>query len=559
MLNFAITKCSQSKMKIIKHPYFLLFLIVCAALCIRLMNLKDNILFTYDQARDAQRVYTMVYQGKFKIVGPETDIQGIFNGPLLYYALAPIYYFSNFNPNAAALLFICINVGTILLIFWAAKILFNKNSIALIASLLWAFSFEQGFFARYISNASAMSCVTTVFFIGLALFFLNKKQWGLPLSAIGLALSIHSNFFYIYLFLFYPLFFILFKKKPHIKTSLMTLISLAVLLSPWILTELKWKFIGTRSLIAYFVHQGSAVVNSHSSSFIVSMFIRYYNRISQGIYFSFIPNKLIGFFIICGILLYLIMKKRSASTLFLAFWLLNTLPLFAFKSGVHSVEVINGSVFVPLTLFFAFGIVELSRIKIQKIPMLSLLCLIGVLFYGIYCYEKNDFIPSSIQTGTPQLLKDEKKVIDYTYMNSGKNEFSICSISEPLFMNTTWSFLYATYGKQKYGYLPYWTGQTQILNDSFIPYAHKKYATKFIIQEPMQGIPDYAPKSTIYIEDKQNEFIKTEKFGFYIVQQRHFTKVNNGNYLQLYTEKQREQNESLMNLEPRFSCDITYE
>ncbi|MFH0773509.1 MAG: hypothetical protein V1922_04325, partial [bacterium] len=106
-------------MKILKHPYFLLFLILCVAFLVRTINFKDNILFAYDQARDAQRVYNMVYKGDLKIVGPETDIPGIFNGPLLYYVLAPVYFFSNFNPNVAALLFVLINVGTILLVYWA--------------------------------------------------------------------------------------------------------------------------------------------------------------------------------------------------------------------------------------------------------------------------------------------------------------------------------------------------------------------------------------------------------------------------------------------------------
>ena len=378
-------------MKILKNPYFILLIILCAAFLIRFVNLKDNIIFAYDQARDAQRIYNMVYKGDLKIVGPETDIQGIFNGPLLYYVLAPVYYFSNFDPNAAALLFVLINVSTVLLVFWASKIIFNKNSTALIASLLWAFSYEQGFFARYISNASPMSTTTTLFFIGLALFFLKKKQWGLPLSAVGIALSIHCNFYFIYLFLFYPLFFVMFKQKPTIKTLGLSFLTLGLLLSPWIITELKWKFIGTRSLIAYFMHQG----NSQGTNPLILLWliiVRYYDRISQGIYFSFIPNKLLGFIIAFGILLYFLIKKQSRSALFLLFWTINTLPLFAFKSGVHSVEVINGSVFVPLTLLFAFGISELTIIKIKKIPISSIVCVTGILLYGLFSYIYNKFI-----------------------------------------------------------------------------------------------------------------------------------------------------------------------
>lgn len=545
-------------MKVIKHPFFLLFLILCVAFILRTINLKDNILFAYDQARDAQRVYNMVYKGDIKIVGPETDIQGIFNGPLLYYMLAPVYFFSHFDPNAAALLFVYINVATILLVFWAAKLVFNKNSIALIAALFWAFSFEQGFFSRYISNASPMFTTTTLFFIGLALFFLKKKQWGLPLSAIGIALSIHCNFYFIYLFLFYPICFILFKGKPKVKTIVLTIIALTVLLSPWIITELRWKFVGTKSLLSYFIHQGTTVSATNFLSFLLSIFLRYYDRISQGIYFSFIPHKLLGFSVMAILLIYSMVKKRSSSTLFLLLWSLNTLPLFAFKSGVHSVEVINGSVFVPLTIFIAFGISELAKIKIQKISIFSAICIVGIVSYGFISYVKNNFTTHSIHIGEPSLLVNAKKVIDYTYKKANKNDFGVCSISEPLFMNTVWSFLYTTYGKQKYGYVPYWTGQRQTLNESFIPYAKKKYKIKFIIQEPMFGIPRWVLRSVYYVEDGQNTFVEKKEFGSYAVQQRFFVKENGGN-LSNYSKNLTNSIVEDLSKIPQLSCDNIYE
>lgn len=557
-MKFVIIKCFPNKVKVIKHPYFLLFLIILSALLIRMTNLHDNILFGYDQARDAQRVYNMVYKGDIKIVGPETDIQGIFNGPLLYYILAPVYYFSNFDPNAAALMFVFINVLTILLVYWAAKILFNKDSIALIASLFWAFSFEQGFFARYISNASPMSTVTTIFFIGLALFFLKKKQWGLPLSAVGVALSIHCNFYFIYLFLFYPLFFILFKQKPRFKTILTTGLVLAMLLSPWIITELRWKFVGTKSLLAYFMNQGSSSLSSNPVSFVLSIFIRYYDRISHGIYLSFIPHREIGFILFTLITLYILVKKRSGAALFLIAWTLNTLPLFAFKSGVHTVEVINGSVFVPLTILVTLGISELTRIRIGKMPVVSVLCTIGIISYGFFSFINNNFITHSIHTKVPSLLMNSKEVIDYTYEKTNKKDFGICSISEPLFINTVWSFLYSTYGKQKYGYLPYWTGQHQSLNESFIPYAKKKYETKFIIQEPMFGIPTFALRSVYYIEDTQNSLVEKMKFGSYEVQQRFFTKIDGGNTDGYSLSQKKSIKEDILKI-PQFSCDNVYD
>jgi len=257
-------------------------------------------------------------------------------------------------------------------------------------------------------------------------------------------------------------------------------------------------------------------------------------------------------------LIYSIVKKRSSTTLFLLLWTLNTLPLFAFKSGVHSVEVINGSVFVPLTIIMAFGISELAKIKVQKIPIFSAICILGIVSYGFISFVKNNFTTHSIHTGEPSLLVNAKKVIDYTYKNADKKDFGICSISEPLFMNTVWSFLYTTYGKQKYGYLPYWTGQKQTLNDSFIPYAKKKYKTKFIIQEPMFGIPLWVLRSVYYVEDGQNTFVEKKEFGSYAVQQRFFVKENGGNLSNYSKNLTNSIMEDLSKI-PQLSCDNIYE
>lgn len=428
-------------MKILKNPITVLLCIALLALVLRVINLQDNILFAYDQARDAQRVFNMVYEGDIKIVGPETDIQGVFNGPLLYYFLAPIYFFSNFDPNVAAFFFVLVNVGTLFLVYWAAKLLFKKESVALLASLFWAVSYEQIFFARFISNASPMSTMTTLFFIGLMLFFLKKKQWGLPLSAIGIALAIHCNFYFIYLFLFYPLFFFIFRHKPTIKTSLITFGLLGVLLAPWIITELKWGFIGTRSLMTYFVHQGTSAITIDPVSFLSSIVSRYYHRIAQGIYFSVIPHKAIGFMLMIATTLYLALKKKSQSILFFLLWLLNTLPLFAFNSGVHNNEVINGSVIVPITILFAAGIMELRSEKLRIVKIVAIFCALCVIFYGVTYTVKNNFTPSGIPLAAPITLKTAKQVIDYTYMKSDDDDFAICSISEPLFISTLWSFL----------------------------------------------------------------------------------------------------------------------
>lgn len=542
-------------MKIFHKPFVLLLGIILIGAILRFTNLSDNILFSYDQARDAQRVYNMIYKGDIKIVGPETDIQGIFNGPLLYYLLAPIYWISNFDPNAAVVVFVIINLLVIPLVYFASKIFFRKDSIALVAALLWSISYEQGFFSRYISNASPMSITTFLFFFGLTLYLFKDKSWGLPISALGYGLAVHCNFYFIYLIIFYPIFFILFKKIPSFKSLLVSAILLTMLFSPWIITELKWGFIGTKSLFNYLFRE---TTENYDLLFkISSMIVRYIDRVSQAIYFSFFPHKYIGLIFVLAIMIKIVKSENKMPAIFLVIWTLSTFPLFFFKSGVHTVEVINSSIFAPLTIIVAYGIFAFSPFKIINIPIVSILILGVVVLHSLNQYISHNFIPVNVMTHAPSLLKDAKQIIDYTYKRASMKDFAICSISEPLFINTKWSFLYATYGKQKYGYVPHWTGQKQILNESFIPYAKRKMPIKFIIREPMFGIPDYAPIVTNYIEDTQNTLVEEIQFGAYSVQQRAF-KVENGGNISKYSKEQIEKNEDVRRIEPRFSCDVIY-
>ncbi|MGH7246299.1 MAG: hypothetical protein ACREGI_05215, partial [Candidatus Levyibacteriota bacterium] len=74
-----------------KKELIFLFAIFLFGFLLRIYNLHDNIIFGYDQARDAQRIFGIITLQNFKLVGPETDIPGVFNGPLFYYLLAPVY------------------------------------------------------------------------------------------------------------------------------------------------------------------------------------------------------------------------------------------------------------------------------------------------------------------------------------------------------------------------------------------------------------------------------------------------------------------------------------
>ena len=73
----------------------------------RLLRL-DVISFSYDQARDAF-LSQEILAGNLKIVGPPTDLQVVFHGPLYYYVSALFYFFSK-DPRFVVVCFAILNI-----------------------------------------------------------------------------------------------------------------------------------------------------------------------------------------------------------------------------------------------------------------------------------------------------------------------------------------------------------------------------------------------------------------------------------------------------------------
>lgn len=540
-----------------RYPYYILCGIVILGFILRLVNLRDNFIFAYDQSRDAQRIMEMA-KGHLKIVGPETDIPGVFNGPLLYYLFLPFYFVSHFDPNLVAVFIVIVNTLTTVLVFYTAKILFNNKKIALIAAFLWSISYLQMNYARYISNASFMTIASTLFFLGLALFFLKGKKTGLILGVVGYATAIHFNFYLVYLGLFFPLFILLYKKHVTRRQILTHIILLLVMLSPFILAEYKWNFMMSKSLLNYFLHQA----NSYSShtTFITTVadnFIRYYGKLDEAIHESFFAfNSLIGFFLFLTGLLFIYKKEvKRSGVMFLLIWLFSTAPLFLFKSGVLSVSVINTTIFVPLTIVFAFLVYHLFSYRF--VP--ALLCLIVICLSNFILWYQSGFVAVKHFVSDPMLYGDEKRIIDYTYTAAHNKPFSICSISVPLFINSNWSFLYDTYGKRKYGFVPAWAGQIQTQSISLLPNDVKHEKQRFLIVEPKKGMPEAALKTTIYLEDQVSALIQEKRFGGMVVQNRFIpndiTLLKDTQHL---TDADSKLIEYTKSMEARYHCSIEY-
>jgi hypothetical protein len=157
------------------------------------------------------------------------------------------------------------------------------------------------------------------------------------------------------------------------------------------------------------------------------------------------------------------------------------------------------------------------------------------------------------------LYKDQKAVVDYTFESSKGKSFSICSVTNPLFINAVWSTIYKIYGENKYGSLPRWSGPLQDSGYNFLDYDTSHLSIHYLILEPSNQLPTYATKATIYSEDQVTKIDEVRKFGQIIVQKRHvLSKGEKLSETQHLSDSDKGIIEQILKKDYRYSCFMNY-
>ncbi len=506
------------------NTFYILAAIFVLALILRFLYYPNNIYFGYDQARDGFAAQDIL-KGDLKLVGPTTTFTGLNHGVLFWYLLAPFYFLGQGNPEIASVFLRIFNALGVFFIFYFSKILFGKRA-AFLAAAFFAISFEQTQFSIYMGNPALGVLSVMLMYLGLALAIFQKKTLGLPLAFLGLGVSIQFQFALFYLIVPMILIMVVFRKtffKLPLKTWLLSVLTLFIFLSTFILVEFKYNF---RSLhaILHLTQQVSDKSFGNISN-------TYFYTISKMISFNFtgdlIPNLIILILLLISFLKFLRDKRWRNQLIFLSIWFFALFLTFVINGGVLNPEVSiplyypNVGVSVSFLIFTAFLIGQIF----SKMRILALLIVGVILLFNLDMI--NQFNPKGtileINAQPGMLLQDEKKVLDFIYTDTASQPFAVKAITMPLDINTTWSYLFEHYGNTKYGYLPIWNGKNALgfPGDLKVQEAQEGLpAKRYVIIEPTRGIP------TKFIDDFLNEegyFTKLDmeqKFGNFIVQRR---------------------------------------
>ncbi len=502
------------KSKVSKEVWILL-VIVLIGLALRIYSISsNNIILGFDQARDLFAAKTIYTNGDLKIIGPtagnNTDLH---HGIAWLYFILPFVFIGAGNPFVVSLGNSVFNLLVVFVLYELTKSIFNSKRTGFVAAFLVSVSYYFIQYAGWLSNPSPTLTTTALFFLGVWKYS-EKKNWGLVLAFFALGLSIQFELFFIYLIpVFLLLWLVLRLKMPNLKTAVLALGSFCLVTSTMILTEIKFHFSGVKAILG----AGNSVGGHESILTNLPKYVgRFLETFSQTLHpMGLFVSQLLGVVTI-GVFVFAFVRARrnrqiAKPYLFCLIYLFSSATMLLL--GYHGAPWFL--IGLPGAIIVCFSFV-LSKIR-------NTFLLISILFL-ILC---SNVLAVSKTGGRGQILlepdqgaivADQLAAIDYTYQQSRGEQFSVNTVTNPLYINAVWGYHYDWYSK-KYGYKPTWGG-----GDQLYPYntlqsftGKEKYIYLLMDQTPRIG-EEYRNDARRWAVKQNAKFVEVKTFNGILVE-----------------------------------------
>lgn len=457
----------------------LLFLVLVLGFLLRAQEtLSNNFLFLLDQGRDMMAIKDILYNHHFTLIGPNTSLQGVFQGPLWYYLIAIPTFLTNGDPWGGLVVMLIMSILVMLISFLWIKNLFSQKA-ALITSFLLAISPEAITSATYVWNPHPMWLLITFYIFVFYKISLGNKKYHLLLWSI-IALMFHfQTALAIFILLASLLYLLIFNvscyKTKHIYLGFF--ISLLFFL-PQIIFDLRHNFLMSSSFLNLFhgKDQGlfvggentnyySNLINGHLYSFTINFISSFlhdgFMKAIPFLFFTllvfmtffgrklkFISDKENNFVLMCTKILLLIIALSMFYPFPLRYWFLTGLEMFYI---------------LPLGLFLGIFLnYHLGKIAVYLLIIISIIFVIPQIYA---LYFKSDY-------GGVAKIKGKEEAIDFIYKDASQKPFNLLVFNPPVY-TYAYDYLVWWYGGKKYNYLP----------------GSEKKGTFYLLVEPDWGKP----------------------------------------------------------------------
>jgi hypothetical protein len=235
---------------------FALVSIFLMGAALRLVFVRDYLMFQGDQGRDALIAKRILYDGDLVLVGPVTSVGNMYLGPFYYYFMVPWLALTYPDPVGPAYGVALVSILGLILFYNVSRMIFSKQ-LSLIALMLMTFSHIGIQYNRFSWNPNLAPAVMTALLYSLfqATIFGKYRYWWGVAAAMALLIQLHylallalPAILLIYGFELYRL------RRPQqlINAGLIGLVILCLSVTPLIAFDLRHNNLIRESFVGFF-------------------------------------------------------------------------------------------------------------------------------------------------------------------------------------------------------------------------------------------------------------------------------------------------------------------
>ena len=434
----------------IRHTILILSIIlVFFSVLTRSATIGSHLFFGFEQGRDAFRVKSILNLSDIVIVGPKTDIDGIFHGPWYYYLMTIPYLLGNGDPRIAVIFLISIGaiIPVVFFVWWTQL---SKNIlVSFIFAVLTAASFELMVYSRWLSNVSPALPFFTVGMFFLWQFLSSKKSKWIILSSCLFGLA--CQFEIVMTFWLVVGFVVLFLTKNLVVSSKKTFIlmigAFAIWFLPLLVFNIKYDWLSVRSILLLIKHQDVEVSRLESITLYGNMMFRLWNE--TVLFLPTLPALITILPTIIG-LIFLWKKEKGFRKMInmLACLIVGTVPVLLFSHSAHLVQVYAGFGVVLLQLFFVSLWYWMKKIQVMRTylkltltTLIGITCLFSVVRSFVYLWSDRGTFYRTIQEDLN--FSDQLKIVEYIKAEtSHTDDYFLKAFTIPYYQEEGWQYLH---------------------------------------------------------------------------------------------------------------------
>ncbi|MBP6994157.1 glycosyltransferase family 39 protein [Candidatus Woesebacteria bacterium] len=227
--------------------------VMIVAILLRMHHVDQLAVFLSDQAIDSFAVKDIL-SGHLTLLGPRASVGQFFNGPIVYYLMAPFYFVFSSDPIAGTFFQIVLQIMTIPFLYMLSK-RFGDMATGLVSLFLFALSPLLIEYSRATFNS-----YPAIFFTTVVLYIISAKSPRTTMVLLagvltGMLVQMH---YFLYLYAFGYFVFICWQHKS-VRNSLIFLMGGLVGFSPFLIFEARHGMFNTRAILFSDFARGGSV------------------------------------------------------------------------------------------------------------------------------------------------------------------------------------------------------------------------------------------------------------------------------------------------------------